>query len=179
MQINLKVNSFELEIWDNEASLCTFYTVRDEGAALNETDKFFEKHHAIEEYEEPTSMLLNFLLKTIGEDHGAQEYFFNRHENEVKGLPFQGKISLHDFCYYFPRFPLRLYAVRLRENIVILFNGGIKDGATNQTSRLHPQWIAACQYAQRIDQALIQKEIYIDEQSWEIKNSDQSNTIIL
>jgi hypothetical protein len=41
------VNTFALELWDDEAKKCTFYTVRWEDAAQNETDKFFHKYHAI------------------------------------------------------------------------------------------------------------------------------------
>jgi hypothetical protein len=166
------VNNFTLEIWDDESALCTFYTIRKQGAQVSETDKFFSKHDNLQEYKEPTTMLLNHLLKTIGEDHGAREVFFNRDENEVKGLPFHGKLKLGNFELYFPQFPLRLYAIRLRDNLVILFNGGIKDGANNQTSSLHMEWIEACQFAQKIDAALISKELTIDELSWELVDTD-------
>ena len=106
MQINLKVNSFELEIWDNEASLCTFYTVRDEGAALNETDKFFEKHHAIEEYEEPTSMLLNFLLKQLAKIMELKNIFLIDMKMKLKDCRFKERLACMIFAIIFHGSPL-------------------------------------------------------------------------
>lgn len=155
--------NFQLEIWDDESKLCTFYSVRFLGEELSETDKFFDRFYEIEEYKESVRELLIFILKSIGEDHGAQDIFFNRNENEVSGLPFHGKIKLSEINYHFPNFPLRLYAVRLRDNIVILFNGGIKDGATNQESSLYLKWQEACQFARRIDEAILSQELFIDE----------------
>ncbi|HRD40176.1 MAG TPA: hypothetical protein PLC65_16235, partial [Bacteroidia bacterium] len=128
------MNIFALEIWDNEASLCTFYTVRKDGAKYNETDKFFLKYDADPKFTKDIEELNFFILDSIGEQHGALDLFFNRHENEVKGLPPKGKIVLDELTYLFPEFPLRLYALKLTEEIVILFNGGVKDDANNQHS---------------------------------------------
>ena len=44
LQTNNKVNIFALEIWDDEAAKCTFYTVKYDEAETNETDLFFEKY---------------------------------------------------------------------------------------------------------------------------------------
>ena len=38
------MNNFVLELWDDEAIKCTFYTVRWGGSEENETDKFFNKY---------------------------------------------------------------------------------------------------------------------------------------
>ncbi len=38
------MNTFALEIWDDEGSKCTFYSVRWDDAEENETDKFFNKY---------------------------------------------------------------------------------------------------------------------------------------
>jgi hypothetical protein len=131
------VNIFALEVWDDEASKCTFYTVRWEDAVENETDKFFNKYDQIPELKTSTQQLLSFVLDSIGEDHGAIDALFNRFENEVIGLPNRGKAHVGGIVFLYPNFPLRLYALRLnsRNDIVVLFNGGLKSAQTNQGSR--------------------------------------------
>lgn len=43
------MNAFVIEIWDDEAGRCAFYTVRWEDAVQNETDKFFNKYNSGEQ----------------------------------------------------------------------------------------------------------------------------------
>ena len=62
LQTNNKVNIFALEIWDDEAAKCTFYTVKYDDVDTNETDLFFEKYDAIAEYKEANQELLSFVL---------------------------------------------------------------------------------------------------------------------
>ena len=95
LQTNNKVNIFALEIWDNEGAKCTFYTVKQNDVDINETDLFFEKYDALAEFKEANQVLLSFVLFSIGNDHGAIDELFNRDENEVKGLPVQGKRTPH------------------------------------------------------------------------------------
>ena len=85
------MNIFALELWDDECSKCTFYTVRWEDTDESETDKFFNKYDAIPGLKASTQQLLSFILDSIGEDHGAIDALFNRFENEVTGLPNKGK----------------------------------------------------------------------------------------
>ena len=173
------MNIFELKIWDNECKLCTFYTVQNDGEDETETDKFFLKYETSPEYEEDIQILLSFILKSIGEDHGAVDGLFNRSENEVVGLPAKGHIQLGEITYHYPNFPLRLYALKVTEEIVVLFNGGIKDGATNQTSSLHIKWNEACIFARRIAEAIRNSEIIIDNKTREIKDFKGDKQIIL
>ncbi|MEZ4850577.1 MAG: hypothetical protein R3B93_18575 [Bacteroidia bacterium] len=168
-----------MEVWDDECSKCNFYTVRWDDSDINETDKFFTLYDESPQYQTATQELLSFILNTIGDDHGALDMFFNRHENEVKGLPSKGKIKIHEFRYHFPGFPLRLYALKIRDNIVVLFNGGIKDSDTNQTSSLNLKWREACSFARRIDQALFEQEIKIEEETGRLLWHDGSEEIIL
>lgn len=179
LQNNDKVNIFTLEIWDDEGAKCTFYTVRQEDTETNETDLFFEKYDALAKYKEANQELLSFILLSIGNDHGAIDELFNRDENEVKGLPVQGKITVKNITYHYPEFPLRLYALKITNNIVILFNGGIKDGPTNQKSSLHLEWRAACGFAKRIEEAIRNGSIIVDEKNRKLTNDDGSNEIIL
>jgi len=129
-----------LELWDDERTLCTFYTVRWLDAEENETNRFFDTYDNMPEYTEASMALLNFIIFAIGDDHGAKNELFNRDKNEVKGLPVKGSVRLGTFVYEYPNFPLRLYALIITRNIVILFNGGVKDGLKNQTSSLVMKW---------------------------------------
>jgi hypothetical protein len=159
------VNNFVLEIWDDEAAKCTFYTVRWEDADANETDRFFNKYDAVPEFKVFSQVLLSFILDSIGEDYGAIDALFNRFENEVVGLPNKGKVSLGQIVFLFPAFPLRLYALRIndRPDLVVLFNGGVKSAQTNQqNSGLNLKWREACRFARRIGEALRDGEIRAD-----------------
>ena len=176
------MNTFALEIWDDEASKCTFYSVRWEVSEDNETDKFFNKYDSIAEFKRSAQELLSFILDSIGEDHGAVDMLFNRFENEVVGLPNKGKVTIGEISFLFPNFPLRLYALRInnRPDLVILFNGGIKSAQTNQQSKnLNLKWIEACQFAKRIEEAIRDKEIVIDEKNRRILSGDGSDEILL
>lgn len=173
------MNIFELIIWDDERQLCTFYTVQKDGAVDNETDRFLLKYENLPEFKESVQELLSFVLLSIGDDHGAVDELFNRYENEVTGLPNHGRVTLGEFTFYFPSFPLRLYALKITDEIVVLFNGGEKDGATNQTSGLNLIWVEACQFAKRIMEALTSGEISIDEQHRKIIDHTGGDEIIL
>jgi hypothetical protein len=118
----------------------------------------------------------------VGDDHGAIDGLFNRPENQVIGLPNTGKVKIRQLLFSYPNFPLRLYALRInnREDLIVLFNGGIKSASTNQESKdLHLKWIEACQFAKRIEDALREGEIIIDEKKRRILSADQSDVIIL
>jgi len=176
------VNTFILEIWDDEAEKCSFYTVRKEDAKNNETDKFFTKYYAVPELATEIRQLMSFVLESIGNDHGAIDILFNRYENQVVGLPNKGKAVLGDVSFLFPDFPLRLYALRIknRSDLVVLFNGGRKTAQTNRESKdLNLKWIEACQFAKRIDEALRNGEIIVDIKNRRLIVEDGSEEIIL
>ena len=169
------MNTFTLELWDDEASKCTFYTVRWENATQNETDKFFAKYDAIPGLKPAAQVLLSFVLDSIGEDHGAIDALFNRFENEVVGLPNKGRVSVGEIVFLYPDFPLRLYALRInnRPDLVVLFNGGIKSAQTNQASKgLTLKWREACLFARRIEEALRNGEIVADPKKRQILGND-------
>jgi len=177
--ITIEVNIFELEIWDDEAQKCTFYTVREDGAQNTETDTFFKKYNSDKMYKQSAQELLSFVLLAIGDRHGAIDELFNRNENEVEGLPSKGKINISELDYHYPNFPLRLYALRINEKIVVLFNGGIKDGETNQTSSLHQNWVAACNYAKRIVRAINDGTLLVNDQDRTLTLFNGAKEIIL
>jgi hypothetical protein len=173
------VNIFEVKVWDDECSLCTFYSVQRDGVSENETDRFFLKYENSQGHERAVQELLSFILIGIGEEQGAVKELFNRFENEVVGLPVKGKIYLGGFNYHYPGFPLRLYALSITDNIVILFNGGIKNGPTNQTSDLHLRWREACQFANKIIEAIRTGEMIVDEENRKLLNHLGEDEIML
>ena len=87
-----------------------------------------------------------------------------------------------DIVFLYPNFPLRLYALRVnnRNDLVILFNGGIKSAQTNQGSKdLNIKWIEACQFAKRIEEAIRDKEIIIDSRKRKISSTNGDDEILL
>lgn len=176
------MNTFALEIWDDEGSKCTFYSVRWDDAEENETDKFFNKYDGKAEFKQATQLLLSFVLDSIGEDHGAIDALFNRFENEVIGLPNKGKANVGEIVFLYPDFPLRLYALRInnRSDLVVLFNGGVKSARTNQGSRdLNLKWLEACRFAKRIEEALMEKEVIVDNKKRQLLAGNGDKEIIL
>lgn len=174
------MSRFELEIWDNEPERVTFYTVRWEDTDLSETDKFFAKFKETEK--QAVKELLSLILKAIGNEHGALDEFFNRPENGVSGLPPKGKIRIGEFKAHFQHFPLRLYALRIndREDLVVLFNGGLKTSDANRDSPdLNLKFMEANDFGSRIEQAIREGMIVIDETSRTLKSFDGSDEIIL
>ncbi len=176
------MNTFALELWYDECKYCTFYTVRnhnvDGDEEENETDKFFEKYDSDPEYSEAASELVSFIIDVIGDTYGPIDILLNRDENDgLVGLPSKGKVTIRRILLFYPSFPLRLYALKINEQIVILFNGGIKDGETNQTSSLNMEWRNALIFAARIKQALFDGDIIHEGRT--LKSNDGSNTIII
>lgn len=173
------MNIFELKLWDDEGKMCTFYTVQWSDASKNETDIFFETYENDAELESSMLLLLDFVVNTIGNRHGATEALFNRFEHEVVGLPVKGGVKVEKLYYNFPRFPLRLYALKITEEIVVLFGGGLKDGVTNQESSLNLKWREACLFAKKILEAISLGEILIDETNRCLTNEFGTNEMEL
>ena len=171
------MNSFTLKIWDDECVKCTFYTVQKEGSKKNETDKFLEKFENT--HPEEIQILLELVLDSIGERHGAIDDLLNRHENEVKGLPNKGKKKIINELFHYPEFPLRLYVLKITDNILILFNGGLKDGPTNDTSSVHMQWLEACQFAKKIQKELSGNGIIVNQNRGILEESNGESEIYI
>ncbi len=174
------MNTFTLEIFDDEGTECTFYTVRLDTEQLTETDKFFLR------YEKPSSLfheeaqkLLVLILELIGDVYGALDDFFDRFENKAQALPPKpGKVKL-EIMHLGANFPLRLYCYRISDSIVVLFNGGIKDADTAQESGdLSMKFRDAQQYAQKISKAIYDKMIVIEHERV-LKTFDNNSEIVL
>lgn len=153
------MNTFAVKIWYDEASICTFYTVRwvyDDVDTASETDKFFDTY-AISghTYEESAYQLFRLITESIGNKYGATDDFFDRAENKAQALPPKPKQLVEEIKDLGNNFPLRLYCYRITEKIVVLFNGGIKNAHSAQESEnLSMKFYEAQTFVKKIEDAL-------------------------
>lgn len=172
------MNTFALEIFDDQGQVCTFYTVRWEDAALSETDKFFVKYENNSAFQRPLQELAKFISNKIGDETGALEDFF-RFENSAQALPPSGTHKVEDLYINFGNFPLRLYCLRISETLVVLFNGGEKTADTAQGGKTSMAFQEANIFAKRILDALRDKDIYITADQRAFRYYDGSDEIII
>lgn len=172
------MNTFVLEVFDDQGKKCTFYTVRWEHSLLSETDKFFVKYENNKAFERPIQELAKFISKKIGEELGALEDFF-RFENSAHALPPSGRYKVEDIYINYGNFPLRLYCLRISESMVVLFNGGEKTTASAQGGKTSMAFHEANFFAKRIVEALIQKDIYISTDRREFRYFNGSSDIVI
>lgn len=178
------MNTFALEIWYDEGKICTFYTVRwinDNDDASSETDKFFELYATPEHpLEDKALQLFRLITESIGNKYGAIDDFFDRFENRAEALPPTPKKWIEEIKEIGGNFPLRLFCYRITEQIVVLFNGGIKDANSAQESSLRPKFNDAQAFAKRIKEALQSDIIEISWNERYLQNFDETiNEIIL
>lgn len=154
------MNTFVLEIFDDTRELCTFYTVRLDETEESETDRFLSKYYANEQLKTAVQALVSFIFKKIGDKEGAKEAFF-RFENTAHALPPSGIHNVGEIKINYIDFPLRLYCLRISNELVILFNGGEKTTTKGQEGGTRASFLSAQQFAARILKALREKEIEI------------------
>ena len=121
-----QMNTFALEIFNDEGNACTFYTVRWENEEFSETDKFFIKFRNDDTHKNSLQELAKFLDIQIGEKKGALKDYF-RFENSADALPPPGTYLINQITISYSNFPLRLYCLRISDSLVVLFNGGEKN----------------------------------------------------
>lgn len=178
------MNTFQLLLWDDEGSACTFYTTSwdiDEEDINSETDKFFNQFadpgHSFHDH---SNQLARLITASIGEKYGAIDDFFDRSENLAQALPPKPKYHVVEIMDMGLNFPLRLYCYRVSRNIVILFNGGIKDVVTVQDSpSLKAKFSEAQIFVKKIQDALQSGLITISVDGRYIENKNGSKEIIL
>jgi hypothetical protein len=172
------VNTFELEIFDDQGKICTFYTVKWENAELSETEKFFIKYENDSTFQLSIQELAKFVFEKIANELGALEYFF-RFENAAQALPPSGKHKVGEITINYGNFPLRLYCLRISDRLVVLFNGGEKTAGNAQGGKTSMVFYEANQFAKRILEALQQEEIQITPDERALRNFDGSQEISL
>jgi hypothetical protein len=159
------MNIFALELFDDEGDHCTFYTVRWVDDELSETEKFFSNASQDVALTEPLQELTYFLFDKIADQEGAHESFF-RFENYAQALPPSGrhvinKYTMEAITINYQHFPLRLYCLRISDQLAVLFNGGEKTSQTAQGGNTAGAFRGANNFARRITEAIRDKEINI------------------
>lgn len=173
-----------VEIWYDEGTTCTFYTVKyisTESESPPETDKFFDKY-AVDGHPQKDEALQLFRLITesIGNRYGATDDFFDRHENTAQALPPKPKDRIEEIKGLGINFPLRLYCYRVTKQIVVLFNGGIKSARTVQESGdLRTRYYEAQRFARKIQLALQDEMICISACGRQLESFDGQDELIL
>lgn len=135
-----------------------YYSVQIEG----EEDSLFlqfANNHIEDEYTEQLSLIRSWLRK-IGDEIGAQSRYFRSEGfrgGDAKALPPPSRFIDID-CN------LRLYCMRINEDIVILFGGAEKTAAIAQEcDSVRPHFMLANKLTQVIDEAIREGDIIIDD----------------
>jgi hypothetical protein len=179
------VNTFALEVWYDEGDKCTFYTVRwvadDDDASPSETDKFFDTYAVLgHPLEEQAFQLFRLISESIGNRYGAANDFFDRTENKAQALPPKPKQWVEEIRDLGIHFPLRLFCLRVTEQIVVLFNGGIKEAnSVQESTHLSMKFYEAQTFVKRIEEALQTGMIEISEDERYLQNFDGTRDLIL
>ena len=136
-----------------------FYTLQKEGAELSETDDFYKRilSHG-HTYRNDLNMLTRILSESIGNNFGAHEKYF-RFEGKASALPpnpKQVRPFRNEDTSWITSSRLRLYAYKVSDSVVVLFNGGIKltDGAAQNDPNVSMYFHEAQQYVKKIKDAI-------------------------
>ena len=143
---------FVLEIFI-EGTKATLYTVRKLDEDVSETSKFFTRE-ITSEYKDGVIELMTLLKDQMANKYGAHENFFTRNENIASGLPPNRLYPMERGMktVYFTENPIRLYALKLSDEIAILFNGGLKltKGAAQDDPNVSVYFKEANEFARKI-----------------------------
>lgn len=122
--LNLKVNqdTFYIEIVEEHEKV-NLYSIRFENEEVTEVEKFFRQFEAMEKYNKELETILYYIDK-IGQK-GALERYFRISEGKMRdgvcAIPIETS-------------RLRLYCLRISDEILILGNGGLKESKTYNES---------------------------------------------
>lgn len=125
-----------------------YYTFWVEGRPQAEADAFFSRFEDDPSVAHDLNLLVAWISE-IGQRRGARARYF-RFENDASALPPPARIMAElgdDYCR------LRLYCVRLSDEVVILANGGLKSGRTVQDS---PDLFAKFRFANKMADQLLE-----------------------
>lgn len=134
-----------------------YYTAHIEDADNNEFQDFLVRMQAIPEYKEQLGKILQF-INEIGEKHGAHKGHF-KHERSAEALPPP---------YYIQpgkpnKYGLRLYCIRLSDEIVILLNGDLKtNNNPEECPNCRKHFRFANTLARKLDEAIRDKDVILN-----------------
>lgn len=150
----------------------TYYTVRKDESEMSETDKFISKYRTNAELRGDLDEIVK-LIEDIGRFRGAKDMYFRRHAGAAVELPPLGKFEIDsvEISYFDNR--LRLFCIKISENIVILFNGGEKTSLkTKDSPALVTPFREAQTFAKMILKAQIDKDIIINHEKHSIESAN-------
>lgn len=123
-KINFKVHTFATVQEFARFRTVTYYTLKSEGAASTEIDDFLHRMEQETGYRSQLRKLIKW-FKIIGDDIDGASFGLFRQEGLCVALPPQGR-------YLGETIDLRLYCHWVSENVIILYNGGIKTARAAQ-----------------------------------------------
>lgn len=174
------MNNFVLEPFIEDFKLVSFYTVRWDNHELSETDKFiqkFLKHEIL--YKKDLQEILT-LIEEIGNERGAKDIYFSRFEESATALPPSKSLIINGLEILFYQNKLRLYCVKITENIVVLFNGGIKSSQkVSDSPDLALKFREAQIFAKKIWKAILEKDIIVDDAKKQLVSPYNQEEIVL
>jgi hypothetical protein len=175
------MSTFEIVKWYSEGKSCQLYSIHIFDKRTDEASLFFEKYGAIDHPKRSyTNQLLLLIIKSIANKYGASDDFFDRHENDIHALPPKPKKYITEISLLGSSFPLRIYCMRITNEILILFNGGEKTAPSTQGSKdLSMKFYEALSFANQIKDALNASIIEVDHSKKELKHFQTNNKIEL
>ena len=124
--------------------------------------------------------LFRLITESIGNRYGATDDFFDRIVNRAQELPPKPKQWIEEIKDLGINFPLRLFCYRVTKNIVILFDGGVKESQSTQESKqLSMKFYDAQFFVKKIVEALQSEMLEISDDGRYLKNFDGTTEIIL
>lgn len=129
-----------------------FYSAKFGKDTLFEFEKFEENEFP--KHQEELQIIYNVINQM--RKRGAKNYFF-KHEGPANALP---KVTQEIIEANKDDFGLRLYCIRLTDNVVILLNGGIKTKIDpTECSNVKEHFNNAIKIAKKLDKDLLAREI--------------------
>lgn len=137
-----------------------YYTVRLEDDPHSEMEKFILRFEMDAEFQNDFENIVT-LLGTLGNVKGAKSRYF-RDESAAQALPPEIREALRENWVQFIDANLRLFCLRMSDEIVILLNGGIKSSQkTNDSPDLAGKFRFAQQVSKAIDLKIRHRELQV------------------
>lgn len=148
----------------------SYYTVQIDDKD-DEFNDFLRRMSAVPEYAIELGEIIQYILE-IGNIHGAKTAHF-RHERAAEALP----PEYHKFLGSEEnQYGLRLYCIRLTNSAVILLNGDMKTNLyPDKCDNCKKHFELANKLSKKIDEAIVNKEIFINDQEIEFTDDFEIN----
>ena len=178
------MNNFaSIELFE-EYDYVTYYTIRlvgdDSKDVLSETDKFYATHDKEDHSHFDEFDAIVRVIDAMGNYYRGAEPCFFRFENAADALPPNRKEAGRVFEIEIVRdSELRLYCIRLSNEIVVLLNGGVKtNDDPRKCSNVARHFSFAQLIAKAIDEFILEGAIKLDGKSI-INNTGESEIILM